>query len=129
VARIEGVGAGDALRARVPEVLKVYSETRTTVLEDGIVDRSLKELCAAYLAEDDDEVMRFETSDRFDAREKAALRGAHAVAWDADTADEALWRELHEHFSQPELVELGYFIAFTLGQMHWLRSAGLPPRS
>ena len=129
MARIEGVGEGDALRARVPEVLKVYSETRATVLEDGIVDRALKELCASYLAEDDDEVMGFEQSGRFDERERAALRWTHAIAWDSDTADEALWRELHEHFSEPELVELGYFIAFTLGQMHWLRSVGLPPRA
>jgi hypothetical protein len=24
-------------------------------------------------------------------------------------------------------VELGYFIAFTLGQMHWLRTLGIRP--
>jgi alkylhydroperoxidase family enzyme len=127
--RIAPVGDGDALRARVPEVLKVYSETRATVLEDGIVDRALKELCATYLAEDDDEVMGFEKSSRFDARERAALRWTHAVAWDSDTADAELWGELHAHFTQPELVELGYFIAFTLGQMHWLRSTGLSARA
>ena len=55
-----------------------------------------------------------------DERERAALRWARAVAWDSDAADAELWQALHAHFSEPELVELGYFIAFTLGQQHWL---------
>jgi len=114
------------VRARLPELYAVYAETRETVLEGGIVDRELKDLCARYLAEDD-EVMLFESSDRFDEREKTALGWAHAVAWDADKADDALWERLHEHFSEPELVELGYFIAFTLGQQHWLGTLGLGP--
>ena len=129
MARIGPVEGSDAIRARVPEVLSVYDETRATVLESGIVDQELKELCKSYLAEDDDEVMGFERSDRFDERERAALRWTHAVAWDSDKADAELWESLHEHFSQPELVELGYFIAFTLGQMHWIRTLGLPPRA
>jgi alkylhydroperoxidase family enzyme len=108
-------------------VLEAYAETRATVLEDGIVDRALKELCARYLAEADDEVLRFGRSGRFDEREKAALGWAHAIAWDSDAADDALWERLHEHFSEPELVELGYFIAFTLGQQHWLRTLGIDP--
>ena len=121
------VGGGDAIRARVSDVLKVYDETRSTVLEAGIVDQRLKELCAAYLAESDDEVMAFETSERFTDREKSALSWAHAVAWDSDRADAALWERLHEHFSEPQLVELGYFIAFVLGQFHWLRTVGVAP--
>lgn len=118
---------GDAIRARVPAVLKVYDETRQTVLEAGIVDRRLKDLCAAYLAESDEQVMTFETSEAFDDREKTALAWTHAVAWDSDKADEALWSRLHSHFSEPELVELGYFIAFVLGQFHWLRTVGVTP--
>jgi hypothetical protein len=46
--------AGDPIRARAPHVLSVYRETRETVLEAGIVDPALKELCARYLAGDDD---------------------------------------------------------------------------
>ena len=124
--RIEPVSLGDAIRARLPELFRTYAETRATVLEGGIVSRELKELCARYLAEDD-EVVGFERSDRYDEREKAALRWAHAVAWDSDRADDALWEQLHAHFSEPELVELGYFIAFTLGQQHWLATLGLGP--
>ena len=50
--RIGPVTGADAVRARLPELLQTYSETRATVLEDGLVDTGLKELCARYLAED-----------------------------------------------------------------------------
>jgi alkylhydroperoxidase family enzyme len=116
------------VRSLVPQALEAYAETRATVLEGGIVDRGLKDLCARYLAEDDDVVAHSEDPERFDARERAALAWAHAVAWDADRADAELWARLHEHFSEPELVELGYVIAFTLGQQHWLATLGLPRR-
>jgi hypothetical protein len=116
----------DAVRARRRPILEAYTETRDSVLVGGIVDRRLKELCARYLAEDPD-VVDFERSDRFDERAKAALAWAHAVAWDADKADDALWTRLHRHFTEPELVELGYAIAFMLGQAHWLRTLALEP--
>ena len=28
---------------------------------------------------------------------------------------------MHKHFSEPELVEIGYFVAITMGQQRWLR--------
>jgi hypothetical protein len=122
-----GPGApADALRARLPELYDAYAETRATVLEGGIVDRELKQLCARYLAEDE-ELMDFERSDRFDERQRAALRWTHAIAWSTSDADDELWAQLHAHFEEPELVELGYFIAFTLGQQHWLGTLGLGP--
>lgn len=125
-ARIPPVGVGDAVRARVPDALRVYAETRATVLENGIVEPALKDLCARYVAEDD-EVVELAGSGRLGSREQAALDWAHAIAWDSDKADENLWRRLHAEFTEPELVELGYAIAFTLGQSHWLRTLGLPP--
>jgi alkylhydroperoxidase family enzyme len=111
-------GTPEEVRARVPAVAEAYGETRATVLEGGIVDGELKALCARYLADG------FPV-DEFDGRERAALDWAHAVAWDDAAAGEELWERLHAHFSPPELVELGYFIAFTLGQVHWLRTLGL----
>jgi hypothetical protein len=125
--RIPPVSEADAVRARGPAALEVYAETRETVLEGGIVDRSLKELCARYIDEDQ-EVVGYSDSDSFDERERAALDWTHAIAWDSDRADEELWGRLHASFSEPELVELGYFIAFTLGQSHWLRTLGLGVR-
>ena len=102
-----------AFAALRPEIQRAYEETRATVLEGGLVDDDLKRLCARYLADEPDVVGA-------DERERAALRWAHAVAWDSDAADDELWERLHRHFSEPELVELGFFIAFTLGQQHWL---------
>ena len=124
--RIGPVVPADALRARLPELYDAYAETRATVLEGGIVDRELKQLCARYLAEDE-ELMDFERSDRYDERQRAALRWTHAIAWSTSDADDELWAQLHAHFEEPELVELGYFIAFTLGQQHWLGTLGLGP--
>ena len=122
---IEPVSPADAVRARVPAAFTAYAETRATVLEGGVVDRALKALCARYLAEDDDVVAHAGDPARFDARERAALAWTHAIAWNSDAADAALWERLHAAFSEPELVELGYAIAFMLGQRHWLGTLGL----
>jgi alkylhydroperoxidase family enzyme len=97
------------------------------VLEAGVVERELKELCARYLA-GDPALAVHESAAGLSERERAALAWAEAIAWDAERADEALWARLHAAFSEPELVELGYAIAFTLGQQHWQRTLGLPAR-
>jgi hypothetical protein len=107
-------------RARIAHVRDVYDETRRTVLDTPIVvDQSLKELCYRYLAEDADIVVHADDPQRFDERERAALAWTHAIAWNSDDAGDALWARLHRHFTEPELVELGYAIAFTLGQLHF----------
>jgi alkylhydroperoxidase family enzyme len=106
--------SGDETRALVPDALAAHELTRATVLEAGIVDRELKLRCARSLAEEDVEPR--------DERERAAFDWAYAIGWDADTADDNLWERLHAHFTDPELVELGYAIAYTLGQQHWIRT-------
>jgi alkylhydroperoxidase family enzyme len=117
--------AGDVIRRRAPHVFDVYAETRETVLESGIVERELKELCGAYLAGDDDVTAHAADPHRYDGRQRAALAWADAIAWDSDRADNALWQRLHLEFSEPELVELGFSIAFMLGQQHWLTTLGV----
>jgi hypothetical protein len=57
-----------------------------------------------------------------------ALTYASAIVWNADIADDALWTKLHRHFSDPELVELGFFIALTLGQQRWIKTLGIGHR-
>jgi hypothetical protein len=116
--------AGDMIRARAPHVLEVYAETRRTVLEGGIVEPALKALCARYLADDPEVVAHAEDRARYDERQRAALAWADAIAYDSERADDALWERLHAAFSEPELVELGYSIAITLGQQHWLATYG-----
>ena len=74
---------------------------------------------------DYDDLLRFEDSDRFTDREKVALRYTSAILWDSSIADEALWADLHEHFTDPELVELGFFIALTSGQQRWIKTLGI----
>jgi alkylhydroperoxidase family enzyme len=114
-------GTPDEIRARVPAVLDAWEFMRDNVLAGGIVDPELKRLCFRYLAGD-------ETADpsRLPPRGQLALRWAQAIAWDSDLADDALWSELHEAFSDPELVELGCAIGFALGQQHFERTLGLP---
>ena len=36
--------------------------------------------------------------------------------------DGAFWARLKKNFSEPELVEIGYFVALTMGQQRWLRT-------
>ena len=70
------------------------------------------------------DLLNFEKSDRYDERQKAALAYTEAITWDIET-DDALWARLHEHYSEPELVELGFFIALTMGQQRWLRTLNI----
>jgi hypothetical protein len=39
--------------------------------------------------------------------------------------DDELWEKLRLHFSEEELVELGYFIALTFGQQRWIKTLGI----
>ncbi|MBM2806868.1 MAG: carboxymuconolactone decarboxylase, partial [Deltaproteobacteria bacterium] len=48
-----------------------------------------------------------------------------AIAWNSEIADDALWAKLHQNFSIPELVELGFFIGLTLGQQRWIKTLGI----
>ncbi|MGZ8197027.1 MAG: carboxymuconolactone decarboxylase family protein [Burkholderiales bacterium] len=68
------------------------------------------------------ELMNYEKSPRFTSREKLALRYADAIMYDPAQADDALWAGLHDEFTEPELVELGYWIGFTFGGQRWLKT-------
>ncbi len=69
--------------------------------------------------------MHFDESDKFTEQEKLALTYTSAIIWNSDIADAALWQKLHERFSIPELVELGFFVALTLGQQRWIKTLGI----
>jgi hypothetical protein len=114
----------DDIRALVPDALESWRYIRENVLERGIVDQRIKELCYRYLA-NDPEVMDFA---RFDDPARAALEWADAIAYDSDRAGDDLWARLHRSFSEPELVDLGCAIGFELGQQHWRRTVGLSAR-
>ncbi|HEV3183239.1 MAG TPA: hypothetical protein VGZ49_00070 [Xanthobacteraceae bacterium] len=136
-----------AVRAHVPAVFWSFANSWRTVFKEGVADHNIKELCRIYvsrsvkceycgnqrsvksaragLIEDDyRDLIDFEKSSRYDERQKAALSYAEAITWDLPT-DDAFWARLHRHFSEPELVEIGYFVALTMGQQRWLRTLNI----
>jgi alkylhydroperoxidase family enzyme len=64
----------------------------------------------------------YESSPRFTEREKVALRYADAITWDPSAADDAMWADLKRHFSEPELVELGYLVGVFAGGQRWIHT-------
>lgn len=121
--RLTGRTAGE-IRAAVPDVKASWDEIERNVLRSGVADRSIKELCFRYLANEIGEA----DVERYGGRERAALEWTYAIAYDSEKADDDLWKRLHEGFSEPELVDLGCAIGFELGRQHWRRSVGLPGR-
>ena len=69
--------------------------------------------------------MSYEKSDKFTQREKIALRYADAIMYEPAQADDAMWVDLHAEFTEPELVELGSFVALTFGQQRWIKTLGI----
>jgi alkylhydroperoxidase family enzyme len=63
-------------------------------------------------------------SNRFTHREKIALRYCDAIMGNPLDADDELWELLHEEFTEPELVELGYYIGFKCGAQRWIITLG-----
>jgi alkylhydroperoxidase family enzyme len=136
-----------AIRAHVPAVFWSFANSWRDVFKNGVADHAIKELCRIYVSrsvlcefcgnqrsikaaqqgvvEDDyRDLIDFESSSRYDERQKAALAYAEAITWDLPV-DEKFWARLHKHFSEPELVEIGYFVALTMGQQRWLRTLNI----
>jgi len=112
------------VRALVPEALASWRYIQENVIERGVADQRIKDLCYRYLASDP------EVTDlaRWSDPERAALEWADAIAYDSDRAGDELWARLHACFSEAELVDLGCAIGFELGQQHWRRTVGLAAR-
>jgi alkylhydroperoxidase family enzyme len=47
------------------------------------------------------------------------------IVWNPRGADDALFARLREHFTDEQIVELGYFIAITFGQQRWIKTLGI----
>jgi alkylhydroperoxidase family enzyme len=133
-----------AVRAHVPAVFWSFANSWRDVFKNGVADHSIKELCRIYVSrsvkceycgnqrsvkaagqgivEDDyRDLINFESSTQYNEQQKAALSYAEAITWDL-AVDDKFWARLHKHFSEPELVEIGYFVALTMGQQRWLRT-------
>jgi len=136
-----------AIRAHVPATFWSFADTWDAVFRNGVMDHAIKELCRVYVSRsvkceycgnqrsiksakqglieaDYKDLLDFEKSTRYDERQKAALTYTEAITWDLE-ADDALWARLKRHFSEPQIVELGYFVAITMGQQRWLRTLNI----
>lgn len=135
-----------AIRAHVPAVLRSFNQSWQAVFREGVLDHSVKELARVFIAKsldcgycagqrshlagdlterEFDDVIEFRDSEKFSPREKAALLLAEAIAWDPGMADDDVWDALHAEFTEPEIVELGYFIGLTMGQQKFLKTLGV----
>ena len=47
------------------------------------------------------------------------------IVWNPKGADDAVFARLREHFSDEQIVELGYFISITFGQQRWIKTLGI----
>ena len=56
---------------------------------------------------------------------KAALGYASALAWAPGEVDDALWSRVRAHFSDEQILELGYFVGLTFGQQRWIKALQL----
>ena len=136
-----------AIRAHVPATFWSFANTWQTVFHEGVADHSIKELCRVFVShsvkceycgnqrsiqsrnkglveEDYFDLLNFEKSSRYNAKQKAALRYTEAIIWDLK-CDDSLWDQLHNYFSEAEIVEIGYFVAITMGQQRWLKTLNI----
>jgi alkylhydroperoxidase family enzyme len=132
-----------AVRAHVPGAFWSFANSWRDIFHTGICDHALKELCRLYVSRSvkcefcgnqrsitafsqnldeaqTDDLINFEKSTKYTDKQKSALAYAEAITWRLETGD-AFWERLHRHYTDPELVELGCFIALTMGQQSWLR--------
>ena len=132
-----------AIRANVPAVFWAFTNAWNTTFVNGVCDHAIKELCRLYVSQavncnycgnqrsvkaqeqglleaDVKDLLDFDKSSRFTARQKAALRLAEAITWGLESTDE-LWKGLYDNFETGPLVELGFFIGLTMGQQRWNR--------
>lgn len=136
-----------AVRAHAPNAFWAFADSWKDIFHSGVCDHAIKDLCRVYISrtvkcefcgnqrsmkataaglqeQQYDELLNFESSDRYDERQKAALAYAEAIAWRLDP-DDVFWERMHSHFTEPELVELGCFVALTYGQQSWIRLLGI----
>src|ERR1700753_2979887 len=125
-----------AVRAHVKAAFWFFANSWRDLFRTGVLDHAIKELCRLYVSRSvqceycgnqrsvkattsgaliEDHVrdlINFESSSNYDAREKGSLAYAEAIVWRSEP-DDAFWERMHEHFSGPELVELGCMIGLT----------------
>lgn len=136
-----------AVRAHSPAAFWAFADPWKALFHQGVLEHAIKDLCRVYISrsvkcefcgnqrsekataaglkeQQYDDLLNFESSDKYDDRQKAALAYAQAIAWGEQNLD-GLWDRLHAHFTEEQLVELGCCIALTFGQQSWIRLLGI----
>jgi alkylhydroperoxidase family enzyme len=155
IARGEALGVPDGLfgriLARVPGHAKPLLRALLLSHESGNVDHKLKEIIRIQLARfaGDDyfaglrsnkarqaglteaEIEAgcgdYEDADCFSEAEKCALRYADQMYLDASKIDAAFYAELKRHYTEPQIMELGAFIAFHYGMQKFMQTLAATP--
>lgn len=151
----EKAGSPDSRVLRIlfknPEIGLAWYRYWRVLSFGGLLGKDLKELCRVKIAFDHgcgycstvrssaareegltedkiQEVWDFENSEVLSEREKMALRFAHYIKHDPDKADsDEVYDQLKEHFTEPEIVELGLWCAENEGAGKFVRSLNIIP--
>jgi len=152
IAQSEALGVPDELFphiiARAPEQAKPFMRALLMSHAEGNVDHRLKEIIRILLARfagdkyfaalrsrkalqmglNEERIEAgcgdYEDSDLFTEAEKSALRYADQMYLDPTKIDSAFYAELKRHFTEPQIMELGAFIAFHYGMQMFMRALG-----
>jgi len=151
-----GVPGGSFARiiARKPEQAKATLSVMLMNFTEGNIDHRLKEIIRVQLArfaedpysaalrsskardmgvteaEIDAGSGDYEDSENFTEAEKVALRYADQMFLDSTKVDASFYDELKKHYSEPQIMELGAFIALFHAAHMVMRSFGAPaPRA
>lgn len=150
MAQSEALGVPDDMFARIvalaPEHAKPIMRALLMSHAEGNVDHRLKEIIRIQLARfagdkyfaalrsrkardmglDEKRIEAgcgdYEDSASFTEAEKCALRYAEQMYLDATKVDAAFYAELKTHYTEPQIMELGAFIAFHYGMQMFMRS-------
>jgi AhpD family alkylhydroperoxidase len=135
-----------SIMLRNPKTGAAWVEYWNKLLYHGVLPHKLKELCRikisvahqcgycstvrSHVAKAEGltenlvtQLLDYESSTQFSEREKAALRYADAFKKGEHAIDtDEIFAQLHEHFSDEEIIELGLFCAETDGVGKFVRS-------
>ena len=115
-----------------PEILGAFAGFGHSVYPGGLLERRVKELviitasstnecqfctnshCDLVDIADivDEPLIVIEDTSSLSVRERLAVEYTRAAMHDSNAVPESLWALLHEHFSDPELVELSFLIGY-----------------
>lgn len=127
-----------------PELMRTFHEHWRVIFDGGVVDRDLKELVRLKVANFHDcdsclsvrvshgedfaekllESFTWRESELLEPRERAAMRLTDWLMGMDDDIDN-VYAELRQHFTEAEIVELGWFASFNAGTIRFVRSWAL----